>query len=106
MFGCKMKWNWSIGYATRDDTTYPADLESYGSSEGERRFNFITKKYKKLGDVMRHFALLPDYHGMYKISYFCLETTFVDDGNQDRELRGTSVNNSPINPRSSLALDG
>lgn len=64
MFGCKTKWIWSIGYATRDDTTYPADLAGYGSSEGERRFNFITKKYKKLGDVMRHFALLPDYHGM------------------------------------------
>ncbi|KAF5380789.1 hypothetical protein D9757_007138 [Collybiopsis confluens] len=63
MFGCQMKWIWSIGYACRDDTTYPADLASYGSSEGERRFNFITKKYKKLGDVMRHFALLPDYHG-------------------------------------------
>ncbi|KAJ7179626.1 hypothetical protein C8R46DRAFT_1074311 [Mycena filopes] len=63
MFGCKMKWVWSIGYACRDDTAYPADLESYGSSEGERRFNFITKKYKKLGDVMRHFTLLPDYHG-------------------------------------------
>ncbi|KAJ3840244.1 hypothetical protein F5878DRAFT_659567 [Lentinula raphanica] len=63
MFGLKTKWIWSIGYATRDDTTYPADLASYGSSEGERRFNFITKKYKKLGDVMRHFALLPDYHG-------------------------------------------
>ncbi|KAJ7163842.1 hypothetical protein C8R43DRAFT_1122809 [Mycena crocata] len=63
MFGCKMKWNWSIGYACRDDTTYPADLASYGSSEGERRFNFITKKYKKLGDVIPHFVLLPDYHG-------------------------------------------
>ncbi|KAJ7725725.1 hypothetical protein B0H16DRAFT_1594082 [Mycena metata] len=63
MFGCKMKFVWSIGYACRDDTVYPADLESYGSSEGERRFNYITKKYKKLSDVMRHFTLLPDYHG-------------------------------------------
>ncbi|KIK51634.1 hypothetical protein GYMLUDRAFT_181223 [Collybiopsis luxurians FD-317 M1] len=63
MFGCKMKWIWSLGYACRDDTTYPPDLERYGSSEGERRFNFITQKYKKLSDVMRHFRHLPDYHG-------------------------------------------
>ncbi|KAJ7067900.1 hypothetical protein C8F01DRAFT_1116154 [Mycena amicta] len=63
MFGCKMKWIWSIGYACRDDTAYPADLANYGSSEGERRFNFITQKYKKLSDVMRHFTLLSDYHG-------------------------------------------
>lgn len=64
MFDCKIKYVWSIGYACRDDTAYPTDLASYGSSEGERRFNFITQKYKKLGDVMRHFAHLPDYHGM------------------------------------------
>ncbi|KAE9392988.1 hypothetical protein BT96DRAFT_924348 [Gymnopus androsaceus JB14] len=63
IFGCKIKYIWSIGYACREDTAYPADLASYGSSEGERRFNFITQKYKKLGDVMRHFAHLPDYHG-------------------------------------------
>ncbi|KAF5370950.1 hypothetical protein D9757_009882 [Collybiopsis confluens] len=63
MFGCKTKWIWSLGYACRDDTSYPSDLERYGSSEGERRFNFITQKYKKLSDVMRHFRHLPDYHG-------------------------------------------
>lgn len=71
-----MKWIWSIGYACRDDTTYPADLESYGSSEGERRFNFITKKYKKLGDVMRHFTLLPDYHGISPAYHLETHLTF------------------------------
>ncbi|KAJ7929085.1 hypothetical protein B0H13DRAFT_2543172 [Mycena leptocephala] len=76
MFGCKMKWIWSIGYACRDDTTYPADLASYGSSEGESRFNFITKKYKKLGDVMRHFTLLPDYHGPGTTWYIRKQLTY------------------------------
>ncbi|KAF7313452.1 hypothetical protein HMN09_00501100 [Mycena chlorophos] len=76
MFGCKMKWIWSIGYACRDDTTYPADLESYGSCDAERRFNFITKKYKKLGDVMRHFTLLPDYHGPGTTWYIRKQLTY------------------------------
>ncbi|KAF8211669.1 hypothetical protein K438DRAFT_1958746 [Mycena galopus ATCC 62051] len=76
MFGCKMKWIWSIGYACRDDTTYPADLATYGSCEGERRFNFITKKYKKLGDVMRHFTLLPDYHGPGTTWYIRKQLTY------------------------------
>lgn len=44
MFGLKYKYIWSIGYAVRSDTTWPADLASYGSNEAERRFNFITQK--------------------------------------------------------------
>ncbi|GLB44800.1 putative tryptophan halogenase [Lyophyllum shimeji] len=63
MFGCKVKWIWSIGYLTRDDITYPADLEKYGSCEAERRFNYFTQKYQKLDQVMKLFTLLPDYHG-------------------------------------------
>ncbi|KAJ7705671.1 hypothetical protein B0H16DRAFT_1482198, partial [Mycena metata] len=58
------------------DTTYPADLETYGSSEGERRFNYITKKYKKLSDVMRHFTLLPDYHGPGTTWYIRKQLTY------------------------------
>lgn len=63
MFGCKVKWIWSIGYATRDDVAYPADLEKYGASDPERRFNYITQKYQKLTEVMKLFTLLPNYHG-------------------------------------------
>lgn len=47
MFGLTYKHIWSIGYAVRSDTTWPADLTPYGSNEAERRFNFITQKSVK-----------------------------------------------------------
>ncbi|KAF9504504.1 hypothetical protein BS47DRAFT_1386223, partial [Hydnum rufescens UP504] len=55
MFGCSPKWVYSIGFSVRDDIVYP-DLSSYGNSEGERRFRYWSKKYKKIGAVMSHFT--------------------------------------------------
>lgn len=84
MFGCKVKWIWSIGFAVRSDSTYPADMSMYGKTEAERRFNFFTQKYPKIQvrslflyvyplystlilpltqNLMSLFTLLPDYHG-------------------------------------------
>lgn len=53
MFGLTYKYIWSIGYAVRSDTTWPADLTPYGSNEAERRFNFITQKSVKILHIMR-----------------------------------------------------
>ncbi|KAF8319326.1 hypothetical protein DL93DRAFT_2164544 [Clavulina sp. PMI_390] len=63
MFGLTYRFIWSIGYATRSDTTWPADLTPYGSNEAERRFNFITQKYQKLTAVMKLFTRLEDHYG-------------------------------------------
>ncbi|KAF8310577.1 hypothetical protein DL93DRAFT_2099349 [Clavulina sp. PMI_390] len=65
MFGCRFQYIWSIGYAIRNDTPYPdaAELATYGSNEAERRFNFITKKYTKLTNVMNLFTRIEDHYG-------------------------------------------
>ncbi|KAF9504805.1 hypothetical protein BS47DRAFT_1374354 [Hydnum rufescens UP504] len=62
MFGCSPKWVYSIGFSVRDDIVYP-DLSSYGNSEGERRFRYWSKKYKKIGAVMSHFTLINEPYG-------------------------------------------
>jgi hypothetical protein len=62
MFGCTPKWIWSIGFSVRDDVVYP-DLSSYGTSEGERRFRYWQKKYKKINSVMAHFKLISEPYG-------------------------------------------
>jgi len=63
MFGCKYEYIWSIGFATRNDIPWPADMSKFGSTEAERRFNCLVSKYSKLQSVMSLFTLLPDYHG-------------------------------------------
>lgn len=65
MFGCKVQWVWSIGYAIRDDVHYPERdvLDTFGSSEAERKFNWITSKYVKLQQFMSNFDLIHDLYG-------------------------------------------
>lgn len=65
MFDCKVRWVWSIGYAIRDDICYPerSVLETFGSCEAERKFNWITSKYVKLQEFMSSFELIHNLYG-------------------------------------------
>ena len=62
MFGCKVRWIYSIGYAVRNDVKYP-DISALGNSEAERRFNYFSDKYSKIKDFMAHFALIENQYG-------------------------------------------
>ena len=76
MFDCKVKWIWSIGVAVRNDTVYPANIDSYGSTAAERRFNYFVQKYPKMTSVMSLFKLLPDYHGPGTTWYLRKQLTY------------------------------
>ncbi|TFK35407.1 hypothetical protein BDQ12DRAFT_759546 [Crucibulum laeve] len=58
MFGLKFRWVVSIGFALRTDVVYPTDLTKYGSTEGERRFNWIVSRYPKLQAIMSQHILI------------------------------------------------
>lgn len=62
MFGCKVEWIYSIGYAVRNDVNY-GDISSLGSSEAERRFAFYENKYSKIREFMTHFKLRENQYG-------------------------------------------
>lgn len=62
MFGCKIRWIYSIGYAVRDDVKYP-DITSFGSNEAERRFNYFSSKYGKIKEFMSNFTLIENQYG-------------------------------------------
>lgn len=62
MFGLKVKWIYSIGYATRNDVKYP-DLTSFGSNEAERRFNYWASKYIKIKEFMENYTLIENQYG-------------------------------------------
>ncbi|CAO1613247.1 unnamed protein product [Parajaminaea phylloscopi] len=62
MFGCKVRWVWSIGYALRDDIPWKEARPS-GVSEAEHRFWTMTNKYTKLREFMTNFELIPDLYG-------------------------------------------
>jgi hypothetical protein len=68
-FGCPFEYITSIGWAVRDDYSFPADLESYGVTESERKFQYFQRKYPTLDGVMNDvYELLPGYYGKY--TYF------------------------------------
>lgn len=62
MFGCKVEWIYSIGYAVRNDVKYP-DITALGGSEAERRFNYYIEKYPKIKEFMAHFKLRENQYG-------------------------------------------
>lgn len=62
-FNLKFRWVVSIGYALRDDVEYPEDLFKYGSCEAERKFNWITSRYARMGQLMSQHTLVQDLYG-------------------------------------------
>lgn len=62
-FNLKFRWVVSIGYALRDDVEYPEDLSKYGSCEAERKFNWITSRYARMGQLMSQHTLVQDLYG-------------------------------------------
>lgn len=62
-FGLKFRWVVSIGYALRDDVEYPLDISTYGSCEAERKFNWITSRYARMGQLMSKHKLIRDLYG-------------------------------------------
>ena len=76
MFGCKVRWIYSIGYAVRNDVKYP-DISSLGNSEAERRFNYFVSKYSKIKELMSHFTLIEDQYGPGS-TWLCCHITRID----------------------------
>lgn len=64
-FDCPYEFINSIGWAIRNDfKTFGEDLAEYGASEGERKFNYIKRKYPALERLMDgSYELLPKYYG-------------------------------------------
>jgi hypothetical protein len=62
MFGCQVRWIFSIGYAVRNDVKYP-DISDLGNTEAERRFNYFLGKYSKLKQFMSNFTLIENQYG-------------------------------------------
>ncbi|MCJ1279935.1 hypothetical protein MMC21_007760 [Puttea exsequens] len=64
-FDCPYEFITSIGWAVRNDfKNFGGDLDAYGASEGERKFNFIKRKYPALQCLMDDsYELLPNYYG-------------------------------------------
>ncbi|CAN8103116.1 unnamed protein product [Discula destructiva] len=63
MFDLKFRWVVSIGYALRTDVVYPDDMTSLGSCEAERKFTWITSKYKRMQALMDQHTLIKDLYG-------------------------------------------
>ncbi|KAL8932859.1 MAG: hypothetical protein Q9211_006087 [Gyalolechia sp. 1 TL-2023] len=74
VFECPFEFITSIGWAVRNDfRTFPENLDEYGAGEGERKFNFIKRKYPALERLMDgSYELLPKYYGAQ--TYFVRKT--------------------------------
>ncbi|MCJ1340954.1 hypothetical protein MMC09_006250 [Bachmanniomyces sp. S44760] len=70
-FDCPYERMTSIGWAVRNDfKLFDENIEEYGTSEGERNFNFIKRKYPALQRLTDGgYELLP--------KYYCVQTYFV-----------------------------
>ena len=103
MFGCKVRWIYSIGYAVRNDVKYP-DITAFGNNEAERRFNYFTNKYSKIQDFMSHFTLIENQYGTGS-TWVC---SFVAKRQTTLTLlsRRPSASSSPIKPKWSPVLVG
>lgn len=53
MFALKFRWVTSIGYALRSDVVYPDDIATYGTSEAESKFNWITSRYPRMQELSK-----------------------------------------------------
>lgn len=64
-FDCPFENITSIGWAVRNDfKTFGENLDEFGASEGERKFNYIKRKYPALQRLMDgNYELLPKYYG-------------------------------------------
>jgi flavin-dependent dehydrogenase len=62
-FGCKFQWTTSIGFAIRNDVKYPEDMSTYGTREGERKFNYWVEKYDLIKRFMTNFELIENLYG-------------------------------------------
>ena len=64
-FDCPYEFITSIGWAVRNDVkTFGETLDDFGVSEGERKFNYIKRKYPALQRLMDgSYELLPKYYG-------------------------------------------
>lgn len=64
-FDCPYEFITSIGWAVRNDfKIFGEDLDGYGGSEGERKFNYIKRRYPALQRLMDgSYELLPKYYG-------------------------------------------
>ncbi|MCJ1418649.1 hypothetical protein MMC32_004997 [Xylographa parallela] len=64
-FDCPYEFITSIGWAVRNDfKTFGGNLDEYGVTEGERKFNYIKRKYPALQRLMDgNYELLPNYYG-------------------------------------------
>ncbi len=64
MFGCPYEFITSIGFAVRNDYKLPESLDTYGATEGERKFKYFQRKYPTLDRLMNgNYDLLPGYYG-------------------------------------------
>lgn len=64
MFDCPSEFITSIGWAVRNDTVLPDNIKDYGTTEGERKFNYFQRKYPTLDLLMSgNYDLLPKYYG-------------------------------------------
>ena len=64
IFGCPFEFITSIGWAVRNDYVFPPDLDSYGTTESERKFQYFQRKYPTLNGLMDDvYELLPGYYG-------------------------------------------
>jgi len=62
-FNLTFRWVTSIGYAIRNDVSYPDDLSKYGTCEAERKFNWITSRYPRMLELMARHKLVPNLYG-------------------------------------------
>ena len=64
-FDCPYEFITSIGWAVRNDfMSFDGNMDEYGASEGERKFNYIKRKYPALQRLMDgSYELLPKYYG-------------------------------------------
>ncbi len=64
-FDCPYEFITSIGWAVRNDfKTFGENLNEHDASEGERKFNYIKRKYPALQRLMDgSYELLPKYYG-------------------------------------------
>jgi hypothetical protein len=64
VFECPYEFITSIGWAVRNDYKLPEDLEKYGQTEGEQKFNYFQRKYPTLDRFLTgNYELLPNYYG-------------------------------------------
>jgi len=62
-FHLTFRWVVSIGYALRSDVVYPPDLATYGSCEAQRKFTWITSRYKRMQTLLSQHTLITDLYG-------------------------------------------